>query len=186
MSWPQAAPSTTSRRQRQRRRRARGWTAHGLPPIVRPRPSAPRGGFHLLFSGPVLVLKTIFTWWNGATVGALFTIKRLGVFVGQDDFGNRYFEARDDKESYDKGRKRRWVVYKGYADASKIPAEWHGWMHYTFDEPPTKAPLLRRPWERDHVQNLTGSPFAYKPKGSIARGGERARATGDYQAWRPE
>jgi NADH:ubiquinone oxidoreductase subunit len=131
------------------------------------------------------VLKQIFTWWSGATIGALFTIKRLGVFVGEDDFGNRYFEARSDKESYDKGRKRRWVLYRGYADASKVPAEWHGWLHYTFDEPPTKVPLLRRAWELDHEPNLTGSPMAYKPRGSIARGGERAPATGDYQAWRP-
>jgi len=132
------------------------------------------------------VLKTIFTWWNGATTGIHFTTWRRGVYVGADELGNRYYEARDDHDAYDKGRKRRWVIYKGYADASKIPAEWHGWMHYTFDEPPTKEPLLRRSWELDHVQNLTGSPLAYKPKGSLARGGERAKATGDYQAWRPE
>jgi NADH:ubiquinone oxidoreductase subunit len=132
------------------------------------------------------VLKRIFTWWNGATIGTLFTINRLAALVGEDDFGNKYYEARNDKESYDTGRKRRFVIYKGYADASKVPAEWHGWLHYTFDEPPTKAPLLRRSWEKDHIPNLTGTPNAYRPKGSIARGGERARATGDYQAWRPE
>lgn len=131
------------------------------------------------------MLSKIFTWWNGATIGALFTIGRRGVFVGEDDQGNRYYEARDNSDSYDE-RKRRWVIYKGYAEASKIPPEWHGWMHYTWDEPPTKAPLLRQAWEQDHLPNLTGTRFAYRPKGSIARGGERQRATGDYQAWRPE
>jgi NADH:ubiquinone oxidoreductase subunit len=132
-----------------------------------------------------LVLKSIFTWWNSATIGIRFTVARRGVFVGKDDYGNSYYEARDGKDSYD-GRKRRWVIYTGYAEASKVPAEWHGWLHYTFDEPPTKVPLPRKSWELDHQPNLTGTPWAWRPKGSISRGGERPAATGDYEAWRPE
>jgi NADH:ubiquinone oxidoreductase subunit len=131
------------------------------------------------------VLKKIFTWWNGSTIGVLNTIGRRAKPVGEDAFGNRYYEATKIIDG-DAGRRRRWVIYKGYADASKVPAEWHGWLHHTFDERPTEAPLRRRSWEKDHVPNLTGTPFAYKPKGSIARGGERAAATGDYQAWKPE
>jgi NADH:ubiquinone oxidoreductase subunit len=130
------------------------------------------------------VFLKIFTWWNSATIGTLFTIGRRGVLVGTDEFGNRYYESRD-TVSYD-GRKRRWVVYAGYADASKVSADWHGWLHYTFDQPPTSAPLPRRRWEKPHLPNLSGTPFAYRPRGSLARGGERASATGDYQAWRPE
>jgi NADH:ubiquinone oxidoreductase subunit len=132
------------------------------------------------------VFKKIFTWWSGATIGTLFTIAKRGRFVGEDGQGNRYYEAKDTRDSYDPGRKRRWVIYKGYAEASKIPPEWHGWMHYTWDDPPTVAPVLRRSWELDHLPNLTGTPLAYRPKGSIARGGERARASGDYESWRPE
>ncbi len=132
------------------------------------------------------VLKTIFTWWNGATTGIHFTVARRARLVGQDELGNRYYEARDDKDSYDKGRKRRWVIYKGYADASKVTPDWHGWLRFTFDEPPTTDPLLRRAWEKDHQPNLTGTIHAWKPQGAIARGGERARATGDYEAWTPE
>jgi NADH:ubiquinone oxidoreductase subunit len=132
------------------------------------------------------VLKRIFTWWNGATIGTLFTIGRRGVLVGEDEMGNRYYEAKTSKDSYDDGRKRRWIIYKGYAEASKISPDWHGWMHYTFDEPPTTAPLKRRAWEKDHIPNLTGTIHAWRPRGSIARGGERASATGDYQSWSPE
>jgi NADH:ubiquinone oxidoreductase subunit len=132
------------------------------------------------------VLKSIFTWWNGATIGARWTIAKRAVFVGSDDYGNKYYEARDTKDSYDPGRKRRWVIYKGYAEASKIPPDWHGWMHYTFDEPPTVAPLLRRSWEKDHEPNLTGTIYAWRPKGAISQGGERPAATGDYEAWKPE
>ena len=131
------------------------------------------------------VLKSIFTWWNGATIGVRFTAWRRGDFVGQDDYGNRYFQARDASDSYDR-HKRRWVIYKGYAEASKVPSEWHGWLHYTFDEPPTVEPLMRRGWEKDHLPNLTGTVEAWRPKGSISREGERPHAVGDYQAWRPE
>eukprot|EP01041_Mallomonas_annulata_P028961 gene28961-50866_t len=60
--------------------------------------------------------RTIFTWWNGATTGIYYTVAKRGRFVGSDELGNRYFEARDDRDSYDRGRKRRWVIYKGYAD----------------------------------------------------------------------
>jgi len=131
------------------------------------------------------VLKSIFTWWNGGTLGVRFTAWRRGVYVGEDTGGNRYYEAKDASDSYG-SHKRRWVIYQGYAEASKVPAEWHGWLHYTFEEPPTVEPLMRRGWEKDHIPNLTGTVEAWRPAGSIARAGERPRATGDYQAWRPE
>lgn len=132
------------------------------------------------------MLKTLFTWWNGATLGVILTAKRRGVLIGTDELGNKYYEAKDTKDSYDPGRKRRWVIFNGYAEASKVPPEWHGWLHYTFDEPPTRAPLPRKAWEKDHRPNLTGTVHAWRPKGSIARGGERPKATGDYEAWSPE
>ena len=131
------------------------------------------------------VLSKIFTWWNGATLGTLWTVGVNGRLVGKDEDGNRYFEAKTNKNSYD-GRKRRWVLYNGYAEASKVSPDWHGWLHHTFDEPPTTEPLLRRKFELDHLPNLTGTPYAWTPAGSIKRGGERAPATGDYEAWKPD
>lgn len=132
------------------------------------------------------LLKTLFTWWNGATPGIHFTIARRARLVGKDEYGNRYYEAKDDRDSYDKNRRRRWVIFNGYAEASKVPPDWHGWLHYTFDEPPTDVPLPRKAWEKEHRPNLSGTIYAYRPKGSLARGGERQRATGDYEAWTPE
>ncbi len=131
------------------------------------------------------MLKNIFTWWNGATIGIRFTLGRRGVFIGKDELGNSYYEAKDTKDSYD-GRKRRYVVYNGYAEASKVSPDWHGWLHHTFELPPTVEPLKRQSWERDHIPNLTGTVHAWRPPGSIARSGERQKATGDYEAWRPE
>ena len=119
------------------------------------------------------VLKTIFTWWNGATTGIHFTVARRGRFVGQDELGNKYYEARDDRDSYDKGRKRRWVVYNGYADASKVTPDWHGWLRYTFDEPPTIEPFKVRAWEKEHLPNLTGTIYARRPAVAIGRGVDR-------------
>ena len=130
------------------------------------------------------MLKTLFTWWNGATLGTLFTVGRRGRLVGKDQDGNRYYESRD-TVSYD-GRKRRWVLYNGYAEASKVPPDWHGWLHYTFDEPPTETPLPRRRWEKEHLPNLSGTPMAWKPQGSLAAEARRPAATGDYEAWKPE
>lgn len=132
------------------------------------------------------VLTTIFTWWNGATAGIHFTVARRARFVGQDENGNRYFEARDDRDSYDRGRKRRWVIYQGYADASKVTPDWHGWLHHTFEEPPTVEPFVVKSWEKPHRPNLTGTVHAYRPQGAISQGGERQRATGDYEAWTPD
>jgi NADH:ubiquinone oxidoreductase subunit len=78
------------------------------------------------------------------------------------------------------------VIYKGYAEPSKVPAEWHGWLHNTFKEPPTVEPLKIRAWEKPHIPNLTGTPYAWRPPGSILRSGKRPAATGDYQPWKPE
>jgi NADH:ubiquinone oxidoreductase subunit len=125
----------------------------------------------------------LFTWWNGVTLGGLFDIKRRSDYVGTDDYGNKYYEDR--KVSIER-RNRRYVVYKGLAEPSKVPAEWHGWLHYTLDEPPTQKPLDRRAWETDHKPNMTGTLFAYRPKGALSEGGTRRKSDADYEAWTPD
>jgi NADH:ubiquinone oxidoreductase subunit len=153
-----------------------------LPPPYSPPARSPRK----TCGAPLLnLLKSIFTWWNGATIGVRFHVGRRGRFVGEDATGNRYYEARDDSDSFDKGLKRRWVIFNGYAEASKVPAEWHGWLHHTFEDPPTVTPLPQKAWEKEHLPNLSGTIYAYRPQGSLARGGERQVATGDYEAWKP-
>ncbi|MDO1558839.1 NADH:ubiquinone oxidoreductase subunit NDUFA12 [Brevundimonas sp. 2R-24] len=129
------------------------------------------------------MLSKIFTWWNGATIGTLFTVGRRGRLVGKDVFGNRYYESKD-TSSYD-GRRRRWVIYNGYAEASKVPPDWYGWLHYTSDDLPSDQDVGPR-YEKPHLPNLTGTPMAWRRPGSVASGENRAPATGDYQAWTPE
>jgi len=126
-------------------------------------------------------LLQFFTWWNGQTLGTRLHVWRFGKRVGEDELGNIYYEAG--MSSY--GLPKRWVVYSGYADASAIPPGWHGWMHHRTDVPPTKEDYKPRDWEKAHIANQTGTAFAYRPKGSLATGGERPRVTGDYDAWTP-
>ena len=116
-------------------------------------------------------------------MGLLFDIGRRGEFVGEDEQGNKYYEERRPSLN---GRKRRYVVYSGLAEASRVPPDWHPWMHHTVEEPPTIAPLKRQRWELPHRPTLTGTIHAYRPPGSRARGGQRPAATGDYEAWKPE
>ncbi|MBC6440372.1 MAG: NADH:ubiquinone oxidoreductase subunit NDUFA12 [Rhodospirillales bacterium] len=112
----------------------------------------------------------IYTWWKGEP-------------VGEDEFGNRYYQEKGRAE----GRwRRRWVVYKGRPEASKVPPDWHAWLHRTINEPPSASPLLAKDWEKTHLPNLTGTKAAYLPQGHVLRGGKRAAATGDYEAWQPE
>lgn len=124
-----------------------------------------------------------FTWWNSVTLGGLFDITRRSDLIGTDDYGNRYYQ---DRKASVEGRQRRYVIYNGVAEASKVPAEWHGWLHYTFDTPPTEAALPRRSWETDHKPNMSGTMFAYRPNGSLKEGGERRPADSDYEAWTPD
>jgi len=128
-------------------------------------------------------IKRIFAWWDGATLGTYLAVRWRGEFIYEDEFGNRYYEER--RASYDE-RKRRWVTYNGYADASRVPPEWHGWLHYIYDERPNENPLPTQAFEKEHRPNLTGTIYAYRPKGSLWRGGKRAKVAGDYEAWSPD
>jgi len=130
------------------------------------------------------ILGKIFTWWDGATIGTLFNSAMTGELVGTDAQGNRYYRGKKPK-SVD-GRERRWVIYNGANDASRVPAEWHGWLHGSFDGTPESNLPPPRVWEADYTPNATGTVAAYRPQGALERGGRRAAATGDYEAWSPE
>lgn len=110
----------------------------------------------------------------------IFTAMR-GEFIGADAFGNRYYRERRAQDR----RARRWVIFKGEADPTNIPAEWHGWLHHTTDAAPQGGGVPQRPWQKPHRANPTGSDQAYRPPGHLMAGGRRDRATGDYEPWTP-
>ncbi len=118
----------------------------------------------------------LLTWWNDQTLGTQLFTWRKGVKVGEDDQGNRFYQTRDGK--------KRWVIYNGEIEASRVSPDWHGWLHHTWNDPPTETPMRHKPWEKPHIENLTGTPLAYAPPGSIRRPVPEERR--DYEAWRPE
>jgi NADH:ubiquinone oxidoreductase subunit len=124
------------------------------------------------------VLRFFFVWWRNATVGTRVMTWLSGQYVGTDKFGNRYYQTRNGV--------RRWVIYNGTVEASRVPPEWHGWIHHMVAAPPTPNPPRPKSWEREHLPNMTGTPGALRPQGSLAARGVRPAATGDYEAWTPD
>ncbi len=127
------------------------------------------------------LLAKIFTWWDGATIGTSLFSARNGESVGEDIFGNIYYRHKKSAKGVDK----RWVIYNGANDASRVPPEWHGWLHHSYDEIPQSHLPQARIWEKQPTGNLTGTADAYRPAGALEAGGVRAKATGDYEPWNP-
>ncbi len=119
----------------------------------------------------------IFTWLHGE-------------LVGEDQFGNKYYRSKKKEEGYHIGRgktERRWVIYNGSEEPSKVPPEWHGWLHYVNDKAPKSGAIKPKyDWQKPHIPNMTGTGGAYLPKGHAKKGGKRNKALGDYQAWDPK
>jgi NADH:ubiquinone oxidoreductase subunit len=111
----------------------------------------------------------VFTW-------------RHGERVGTDAFGNVYYRSRRPRPGR---RERRWVLYNGEPEASKVPPDWHGWLHHTMPAPLPPGSPFHKPWQKEHLPNLTGTIAAYRPPGHTLEGGRRSPATGDYEPWTP-
>ena len=127
-----------------------------------------------------------FTWWNGQTLGTRYFTWRKGQFVGEDEFGNRYYRyTQANPIDSNVGAERRWVVYNGYADASKVPPGWRAWLCHNGDVAPSEETYRAHAWEKPYLPNMTGTAQAYRPQGSVLASGKRPSATGDYVPWTP-
>ena len=100
------------------------------------------------------MIKEIFTWWNKQTFGTRLNTILFGKLVGEDNSGNKYYESKSGK---------RWVMYNGVVEASKIPIEWYSWMHFTTNNIEKKHTLEKYEWQKPHQENLTGTDAAYYP-----------------------
>ena len=103
------------------------------------------------------ILKEIFTWWNQQTLGTRIQIFFFGKLVGKDHLGNKYYQSKSGK---------RWVIYNGEIEASKIPNEWYSWMHFTKNKIENIHEFKKFVWQKPHQSNMTGSNKAYSPKGN--------------------
>ncbi|XP_026473701.1 NADH dehydrogenase [ubiquinone] 1 alpha subcomplex subunit 12 [Ctenocephalides felis] len=118
---------------------------------------------------------------NGGIRGSLAKLARtddlkLGTLVGEDKYGNKYYENNE----YFYGR-NRWVDYAPHVglnyDASQVCPEWFGWLHYKTDLPPTKDPArVHHKWMSNHSENLSGTDRQYVPYSTTVP---------KIQAWNP-
>ena len=118
-------------------------------------------------------LKQIFTWWHKQTVGTFIYTLFVGKFVGEDDFGNKYYSNKEGK---------RWVIYKKNIESSKIPPLWHSWIHFlTRNSPSPSDEIKKYAWQKEHQENLTGTKNAQKPEGSLSSNIKKDRKK--YESW---
>jgi NADH dehydrogenase len=117
--------------------------------------------------------KQIFIWWHKQTIGTFIYTFFTGKFVGKDDFENKY---------YTNSKGKRWVIYKNYVESSKIPPEWHLWIHFLNSKIPTDK-SKKYNWQKTHEENLTGTAKAHKPEGSLAISSQKNLKK--YETWKP-
>ena len=118
-------------------------------------------------------LKQIFTWWHRQTIGTFVYTLIAGKFIGRDQFGNKYYS--------DSKGKKRWVIYSDMVEASKIPPNWHSWIHSTKkDKPDLNVKVFF--WQKEYEENLTGTKRAHKPDGSLLN--DLKKNMKKYETWK--
>jgi len=117
-------------------------------------------------------IKQIFTWWHRQTVGTFIYTLFTGKLVGKDEFGNKY---------YSNSKGKRWVIYKNKVESSKIPPEWHLWIHFLTNNKPSNNPIKFK-WQKKHSENLTGTVKAHKPDGSLTFDSKKNMKK--YETWK--
>ena len=116
-------------------------------------------------------IKSIFTWWNRQTIGTFFYTLISGKFIGEDKFGNKY---------YSNSKGKRWVIYENKVESTKIPPEWHLWIHFLVNKAPDEN-ISKFEWQKTHQENLTGTAKAYKPEGSLRNSHKKNMKK--YETW---
>ena len=101
------------------------------------------------------IFKEIFTWWNQQTLGTRIQTFFYGKYVGKDKKGNKYYQSNSGK---------RWVIYNGEIEASKIPNEWYSWIHRINNRIENSKGLKKYNWQKEHLPNQTGTENSYNPK----------------------
>ncbi|KAI9329256.1 NADH ubiquinone oxidoreductase subunit NDUFA12-domain-containing protein [Obelidium mucronatum] len=109
------------------------------------------------------------TFWQILTVDT----PKVGTLVGKDQFGNEYYENRQDMMGRD-----RWVLYdKWNYDATQVPPEWHQWLSRFTDDIPSEKTIPKPFYTTTSVENFTGSSGAFKTYSTVKP---------KISAWEPE
>ena len=116
--------------------------------------------------------KQIFVWWYRQTIGTFIYTFFTGKLVGEDECGNKF---------YTNSKGKRWVIYNGVVESSKITPEWHLWIHFLNKKKP-RDDINKFKWQKKHEQNLTGTARAHKPEGSLSSDSKKDMKR--YETWK--
>ena len=105
-----------------------------------------------------LMNEIIFKWYIRAKC-----ILKICQYIGRDGSGNQYYEETLKGTSR---TPRRWVLYHGLPEATKVSAEWYNWLRHLSATPPTSNNLLQYSWQQPYLPNLTGTKKAYRTHSS--------------------
>src|SRR5437764_14663533 len=86
-----------------------------------------------------------FTWWNGATFGTLLWTALYGEFVGEDEFGNRYYHMRGCKIDPGLVFELRCVIYSCTVEDLMMLQLFPDWLLPTVNTLPIQDTSLPRP-----------------------------------------
>jgi len=104
-----------------------------------------------------------------------------GKFIGKDENGNKYYESNI---SHGSKKNKRWVIYKGIEDPTKINPYWHAWIHHIIDDV-SDIKKKKFSWQKKLSPNLTGTKKAYKPAGHLLSEKKKYVNKKRYEAWDP-
>ncbi len=121
------------------------------------------------------MLKEIFTWWNGKTLGTRIWSFFNGKLEGIDEHQNRYYRNQDDT--------KRWVIYNGEIESTLVNPEWNNWLRFTSSVKPDD--IKKYNWQKEHLPNLTGTSKAFNPT-RIEQTASYIKKTNDYKKWSPK
>ncbi len=116
-------------------------------------------------------------------IGTLIYTWLTGQYVGKDKDGNKYYS---NKRNYKLKKSKRWVIFNGEVEASRIPPHWHAWLHKMTDEPPLNYEHSYI-WQKDNTGNLTGTSEAYYPSSHpLSKSDKNLKPKPDYESWKPK
>jgi NADH:ubiquinone oxidoreductase subunit len=105
-----------------------------------------------------------------------------GNLVGQDSFENKYY---CNSKNFNDLEAKRWVIFQGEIEASKVPSHWHAWLHKTIEEPPLNY-FHKYEWQKNHEPNMTGTEQAYYPSSHpLSKSYNPDEVKNEYDSWSP-
>ena len=116
------------------------------------------------------------------SLGTVLYTYLYGKFVGRDESNNKYY---CNSKNFEDLKAKRWVIFKGDIEASKIPPHWHAWLHKSINTPPLNY-KHKYSWQKNHEANMTGTDKAYYPDTHpLSKNYKSDALKSEYESWSP-